>query len=133
MNINLLTKHHFEFLSFKGGCTGLSASIYVKIPHCLEPHAAAQIQFSRLFISYQSFKPFLFMTSSANRNLFHYHETEQPCARGQHKHQRNSVYKQSGLYILHTKSELLVRGHLAPLCMFFVTSKTKQHPWLFPL
>ena len=40
------------------------------------------------------------------------------------------------LYILHTKWGLVVRGHLEPLCMFIVTSKTnfmffKQHPWLF--
>ena len=44
--------------------------------------------------------------------------------------------KQTGLYILHTKWGLVVRGHLEPLCMFTVTSKTnfmffKQHPWLF--
>ena len=44
--------------------------------------------------------------------------------------------KQTGLYILHTKWGLVVRGHLKPLCMFIVTSKTnfmffKQHPWLF--
>ena len=44
--------------------------------------------------------------------------------------------KQTGLYILHTKWGLVVRGHLEPLCMFIFTSKTnfmffKQHPWLF--
>ena len=38
--------------------------------------------------------------------------------------------------ILHTKWGLVVRGHLEPLCMFIVSSKTKfmffkQHPWLF--
>ena len=32
--------------------------------------------------------------------------------------------KQMGLYILHTKWGLFVKGHLAPLCMFIVTSKT---------
>ena len=41
--------------------------------------------------------------------------------------------KQTGLYILYTKCGLVVRGHLEPLCMFIVTSKTnfmffKQHP-----
>ena len=34
------------------------------------------------------------MTFSAKGNLFHYHETEQPCARGQHQNTtRNSVLK----------------------------------------
>ena len=30
MSVNLLTKHHLEFLSSKGGCTGSSESILVK-------------------------------------------------------------------------------------------------------
>ena len=43
--------------------------------------------------------------------------------------------KQTGLYILHTKWGLVVRGHLEPLCMFILTPKTnfmffKQHLWL---
>ena len=32
--------------------------------------------------------------------------------------------KPTGLYIMHTKWGLVVRGHLAPLCMFIVASKT---------
>ena len=43
MSVKLLTKHHLEFLSFKGGCTGSSGSTLVKIPHCWKSHAAAQI------------------------------------------------------------------------------------------
>ena len=41
------------------------------------------------------------MTFSANRNLFHYHETEQPCARGQYQNtERNSVlYANRHVYI----------------------------------
>ena len=34
MNIKLLTEHHLEFLRLKGGCTGPSESIHVKMPHC---------------------------------------------------------------------------------------------------
>ena len=34
MSVKLLTEHHLEFLSLKGGCTGLSESTLVKIPHC---------------------------------------------------------------------------------------------------
>ena len=37
----LLTEHHLEFLSLKGGCTGLSKSTQVKIPHCWKSHALA--------------------------------------------------------------------------------------------
>ena len=33
MTVKLLTKHHWEFLSLKGGCTGLSESTLVKKPH----------------------------------------------------------------------------------------------------
>ena len=34
MIVKLLTEHHFEFLSLKGDCTGLSESTHVKMPHC---------------------------------------------------------------------------------------------------
>ena len=30
MSVKLLTEHHLEFLSLKGGCTGSSESNYVK-------------------------------------------------------------------------------------------------------
>ena len=43
MNVKLLTKQHLEFLSLPGGCTGLSVSTLVKIPHCWTSHDAAQI------------------------------------------------------------------------------------------
>ena len=33
-SVKLLTEHHLEFLSLKGGCTGSSESIHVKMPHC---------------------------------------------------------------------------------------------------
>ena len=41
--LNILTEHHLEFLSFKGGCTGLSESTLVKMPHCWKSHVAAHI------------------------------------------------------------------------------------------
>ena len=34
MSVRLLTEHHLEFLSLTGGCTGLSESTLVKMPHC---------------------------------------------------------------------------------------------------
>ena len=36
MTVKLLTEHHLEFLSLKGGCRGSSESTHVKIPHCLK-------------------------------------------------------------------------------------------------
>ena len=33
MSVKLLTEHHLEFLSLKGGCTGSSESTLVKMPH----------------------------------------------------------------------------------------------------
>ena len=43
MIIKLLTEHHLEFLSLKGGCTGSSESTLVKKPHFWKSHAAAHI------------------------------------------------------------------------------------------
>ena len=43
MNTKLLTEHHLEFLSLKGGCTGSSESTLVKIPHCWKSHVTAHM------------------------------------------------------------------------------------------
>ena len=42
MTNKLLPKHHFEFLSLKGGCTGSSESTLVKMSHCWKSHVTAQ-------------------------------------------------------------------------------------------
>ena len=39
MIVKLLTEHHLEFLSLKGGCTGSSESTHVKMTHCWKSHA----------------------------------------------------------------------------------------------
>ena len=54
MSVKLLTEHHLEFLSLKGGCTGLSESIHVKMPHCWKPHVAEAT--SSLFLNKMSVK-----------------------------------------------------------------------------
>ena len=41
--VKLLTKHHLEFLSLKGGCTGSSESTFVKMPKCWKSNVAAQL------------------------------------------------------------------------------------------
>ena len=43
MIVKLLTEHHLEFLSLKGGGTGLPESTHVKMPHCWKSHVTAQI------------------------------------------------------------------------------------------
>ena len=42
-SIMLLTDQHLGSLSLKGGCTGLSESTHVKIPHCLKSHVTAHM------------------------------------------------------------------------------------------
>ena len=43
MSVKLLTKHHLEFLSLKGDCTGSSESTLVKMPHCWKSHVVAHM------------------------------------------------------------------------------------------
>ena len=43
MIVKLLTEHHLEFLSFKGGYKGSSESTLVEMPHCWKSHVAAQL------------------------------------------------------------------------------------------
>ena len=44
MIVKLLTEHHLEFLSLKGGCRGSSESKLVKMSHCWKSHVMAQIK-----------------------------------------------------------------------------------------
>ena len=46
MIIKLLTEHHLEFLSLKGGCRGSSESTLVKMSNCWKSHAEAHLLFS---------------------------------------------------------------------------------------
>ena len=41
MTVKVLTEHHLDFLSLKGGCKGASESIHVKVPHCWKSHVTA--------------------------------------------------------------------------------------------
>ena len=51
MIVKLLTEHHLEFLSLKGGYTGSSESTLVKMPNCWKSHATAQLWFGRRCLS----------------------------------------------------------------------------------
>ena len=44
MIVKLLTEHHLEFLSLKGGCRGSSESTLVKMPHFWKSHALAHLE-----------------------------------------------------------------------------------------
>ena len=43
MNIKLLTEHHLEFVSLKGGCTGSFESTLVKMAHCWKSRITAHM------------------------------------------------------------------------------------------
>ena len=43
MIVKLLTEHHLEFLSLKGGCTGSSESTLAKMPHYWKSHAVVHL------------------------------------------------------------------------------------------
>ena len=45
MTVKLLTEHHLEFLSLKGGRIGAYESTLVKMSHCWKSHVAAQDKF----------------------------------------------------------------------------------------
>ena len=49
MGVKLLTEHHLELLSLKGGFTGSSESTLVKMPHCWKSHVAAQLVLNHFF------------------------------------------------------------------------------------
>ena len=52
MIVKLLTEHHLEFLSLKGGCTDSSESTHVKMPHCWKSHATAiMVSFDCSYVS----------------------------------------------------------------------------------
>ena len=45
MGVKLLTEHHFEFPSLKGGYTGSSESALVQMLHCWKSHVTAHLLF----------------------------------------------------------------------------------------
>ena len=57
MTFKLLTEQRLEFLSLKGGCTGLSESTLVKLPHCLKSHGTAQMSLYMRFWYLSYFSP----------------------------------------------------------------------------
>ena len=50
MIVKLLTEHHLEFLSLKGGCRSSSEYTLVKMSNCWKSHAAAHYILSRALV-----------------------------------------------------------------------------------
>ena len=48
MIVKLLTEHHLEFLSLKGGYRGSSESTLFKVSNCYKSHATALFMFMLL-------------------------------------------------------------------------------------
>ena len=46
MIVKLLTEHHLDFLSLKGGCRGLSESTLVKMSGCGKEHVTTHVMFN---------------------------------------------------------------------------------------
>ena len=63
MNVKLLTEHHLEFLSLKGGCIGSSESTLVKMQHCWKSHVAAHILYMKTSKRYLHYERYLFVYS----------------------------------------------------------------------
>ena len=55
MSVKLLTEHHLEVLSLKGGCTGTSECTLVKMPHCWKSHVTAHVSAQLRYQTNQSF------------------------------------------------------------------------------
>ena len=51
MTFKLLTEHDLEIRSLKGGCTDLSESTLVKMPHCWKSNIAAHF-LSRIMVAW---------------------------------------------------------------------------------
>ena len=66
MNVKLPTEHHLEFLSIKGGCTGLSESTLVKMPHCWKSHVLAQ-----MYLPWDNYQENLYYSSVPTKLFSH--------------------------------------------------------------
>ena len=66
MTLSLLSEHHLKFLRLKGGCTGSSGSIHVKMQHCWKSHVRAHLK--KVFVSAPVYSAGQFFTTSVPVN-----------------------------------------------------------------
>ena len=75
MTVKLLTEHHLEFLSLKGGCTTSAEPTLVKMPHCWKSHVVAHIYYNSVIagaLMQKAKLPYTFQTKpSTFWQLFH--------------------------------------------------------------
>ena len=73
MIVKLLTEHHLEFLSLKGGCRGSSESKLVKMSNCWKSHAAALIVLPYQPLLFTDFLSCLFSILTLNWHYVSHH------------------------------------------------------------
>ena len=70
MTVKLLTEHHLEFVSLKGGCTGSSESTLVKMPHCWKSHVMAHTLLSHFIDQTVHYLFHIYMGLDASKPVF---------------------------------------------------------------
>ena len=89
MIIKLLTEHHLEFLSLKGGCTGSSESIHVKT-HIVENHMSRpKCHLPNLFF-------FITISSSGSFLISISHSSPSSSSSSSGSNDSAAIYKQNG-------------------------------------
>ena len=76
MTVRLLTEHHLEFLSLKGGCTVSSESTLVKMSHCRKSRHGSIICFHFFFflVDYNGeIQPQFYHEAGNEKYKFYYH------------------------------------------------------------
>ena len=71
MSVKLLTEHHLELLSLKGGCTGSSESTHGKMPHCWKSQVTARVIVSIFHINAALVSEYLSHKCSFSEYLSH--------------------------------------------------------------
>ena len=90
MTVELLTEHHLEFVSLKGGCTSLSEPTHVKMPHCWKSHATAHMSFDPPLLT--GTKNHSTKQHDPTQNTITQWEQQQTMNKQQHNHTANSYY-----------------------------------------
>ena len=70
MIVKLLTEHHLEFLSLKGGCRRSYESTLVKMSNCWKSHAAAHLFYSSLSDTVLLYNWLIYFTLDSEFNAY---------------------------------------------------------------
>ena len=90
MIVKLLTEHHLELLSLKGGCRGSSESTLVKISNCWKSHATAHFASSSKILS-------SFTIKNIQHNAIKNSTSEKLCVNGKQFY-KNTSYNKNNLF-----------------------------------